>query len=215
MYSYKISAKFFCRVFFIALLLIMALFFSACYGTSRLFSGQPVRSQTATNLAMGQNQTAQGHLDFKILTIKSPMFQYYDYALLRNEEDNTIIELFHLGNNIGNIKISKNRICFMNDCAPKWTTVKRFFGKVSYPNMLEDILNGRDIFKSKGKMVGPNNATIQRFQQSGQVIYYERTQGHILFRNLSNGFILALDEYIDPAKQYDGIDYEDMQYDPN
>ncbi|RDU74535.1 hypothetical protein CQA57_00330 [Helicobacter anseris] len=176
---------------------LVILFFSSCAGTKNLFTNKPVR---------GQKQIAKEELpppDFKLLFIKSPKFSYYDYALLRIQDDAIYIELFKLGQNIGNISIFDTKICFMNDCAPKWPSAKEFFGKVAYANLFDDILLGKDIFDGKGKMVGEGNAIIQRFQQSGQIIYYERKQGHILFQNLSTGVTISLDDYVDPSKQYE------------
>lgn len=177
--------------------LALVVFLSACTGTKNFFTDKPIK---------GFKEVKKEDLpapDFKLLFIKSPKFNYYDYALLRIHEGNIIIELFKLGQNIGNITIEKSKICFMNDCAPKWPSAKEFFGKVAYDSLFDDILLGRDIFEGKGKMVGEDNATIQRFQQSGQILYYERKAGHILFKNLSTGVIISLDDYIDPSKQYE------------
>lgn len=178
-------------------LALVILFFSACTGAKNLFTNQPVRAQKK---AIKEDLPPP---DFKLLFIKSPKFTYYDYALLRTQDDDIIVELFKLGQNIGNISVFKNKICFMNDCAPKWPSAKEFFGKVAYADLFDDILLGRDIFDGKGKMVGEGNATIQRFQQSGQIIYYERKQGHTLFQNLSTGVTISIDDYIDPSKQYE------------
>lgn len=183
---------------------VLAFLLSACYGANRLFTGQPIRP-----IPQVKQDQPSSPPDFKILTIKSPIFTYYDYALIRTQDNALVIELFKLGNNIGNITIGKDKICFMNDCAPKWPAAKKFFGKVAYRDMFDDIIMGRDIFRGKGKMVGADNATIQRFQEGGEILFYERKEGHILFRNLSNGFVLAIDDYVDPAKQYDIIDDDD------
>ncbi|WP_145980446.1 hypothetical protein [Helicobacter mustelae] len=177
------------------------LFFAACTPTKKFFTNQPIGTQK-------QNPRIDISTppDFKLVYIKSPLFNYYDYALIRTNEKlehtDIFVELFKLGKNIGNIAITKNQICFMNDCAPKWPASKSFFGKVAYANLFDDIIMGRDIFNGKGKMINSDGALVQRFQQSGQVIYYERKKDHILFQNLSNGVILSIDKYIDPAKQY-------------
>lgn len=196
------------RALFILMTLALAFFLSACYEANRLFSGQPIHPAPQ---AKPQPTTPP---DFKILAIKSEIFTYYDYALVRTQGDDIIIELFKLGNNVGNITIGKDSICFMNDCSPKWPATKKFFGKVAYRDMFNDIIIGRDIFRGKGKMVGPNDTTIQRFQEGGQVLFYERRKGHILFRNLSNGFMLSIDDYVDPAKQYDITDDDDSTTQP-
>ncbi len=176
-------------------LILAVLFLNACTGAKNFFTDKPIKG-------FKQVKEELPPPDFKLLLIKSPKFNYYDYALLRFDEANIMIELFKLGQNIGNITIEKSKICFMNDCALKWPSAKEFFGKVAYGDLFDDIILGRDIFDGKGKMVGEDNALIQRFQQSGQIIYYERKKGHILFKNLSTGVIISLDDYVDPAKQY-------------
>ena len=188
------------KIFKTFLGILAILFLNSCAGTHRFFTDQPVRQLPEKSPA------PQTPVNFKLLTIKSPVMTYYDYALLRKEEDRIVIELFKLGNNIGNISIFKNKICFMADCAPKWPSAKKFFGSVSYGDLFDDIILGKDIFKGKGKMVGAQNTTIQRFQENGQIIYYEHRDGHILFRNMNTGMMIQLDDYIDPAKQYDITD---------
>lgn len=182
--------------------ILIAFFLVSCAGTKKFFTNQPVRAhKQAPQIDISTPP------DFKIIYIKSPTFNYYDYALIRTEENvdytNIMVELFKLGKNIGNITITKNQICFMNDCAKKWPASKNFFGKVAYANLFDDIILGKDIFGGKGKMINTDGALVQRFQQSGQIIYYLRKQDHILFQNLNTGVIISIDKYIDPAKQYD------------
>ncbi|MDU7693635.1 MAG: hypothetical protein E7K04_05280 [Helicobacter sp.] len=175
-------------------LLFVVIFLSACSQTGRLFTDAPV-----SNLDI--EDAPKRSVEFKLLYIKSPTISYYDYSILRTSRDGTIIlELFKLGRNFGNITIAKNTICFLNDCAPKWPASKRFFGKVAYGNLFDDILLSRDIFEGKGRAVATDGSSIQRFQQSGQIIYYQRTKNGVLFRNLTNGVIISLEKYIDPSK---------------
>lgn len=185
--------------------ILIAFFLVSCSGTKKFFTDQPLRTQK-----QNPKEDISVPPDFKIVYIKSPTFNYYDYALIRTDErvdyTDIMVELFKLGKNIGNITITKNKICFMNDCAPKWPASKNFFGKVAYANLFDDIILGNDIFNGKGKMINADGTIIQRFQQSGQVIYYERKLNHILFQNLNTGVIISIDKYIDPAKQYDTED---------
>lgn len=188
-----------------ALLIVSALIFTACASTVRLFTDEPIG-----RLDLEDKPALQ--VDFKLLYIKSPIISYYDYALTRTDRNGTItVELFKLGKNFGNITIGKDAICFLNECAPKWPTSKKFFGKVAYADLFDDIILKRDIFEGKGKIIGRDHSTIQRFTQSGQVIFYQRTKTGVVYRNLSNGVTLSLEEYIDPSKPRDPDDTSTVQ----
>lgn len=187
------------------LLLVSALFLAACSPAVRLFTDKPVGE-----LDLEDKPALQ--VDFKLLYIKSPIISYYDYALTRTNRDGTItVELFKLGKNFGNITIGSDVICFLNECAPKWPTSKKFFGKVAYAKLFDDIILKRDIFDGKGKIIGRDHSIIQRFTQSGQVIFYQRTKTGVLYRNLSNGVTLSLEQYIDPSKPKDPDDTSTVQ----
>lgn len=181
------------RIFFAGFWTIFAIFWSGCAPTKKFFTDEPISDQ---NIEDAPRKKA----DFKLLYIKSPQISYYDYALIRSDREGTIVlELFKLGKNFGNITVAKNTICFLNDCAPKWPSSKKFFGKVAYGDLFDDILLARDIFEGKGRVTGKNGAITQRFTQSGQVIFYERTKSGVLFRNLTNGVVISLETYVDPS----------------
>ena len=71
---------------------VLAFLLSACYGASRLFSGQPIRP-----IPQAKQDQPSSPPDFKILTIKSPIFTYYDYALIRTQDNALVIELSAVG----------------------------------------------------------------------------------------------------------------------
>lgn len=132
---------------------------------------------------------------FKILQIQSPQFSFYDFATILYKKKQTEITLYKLGKPVGKIIIKEKEICFNTDCAGKWSAAKNFFGAVSYGNLFEDILFMRDIFEGKGKRVEKDNTMIQWFVKNEQEIYYERTQDYTLFRNLSTGVTLGIQDY--------------------
>ena len=134
--------------------------------------------------------------DIKLLYINTAPFQFYDYARLNTYKSGLIkLELFKYGNTIGSIRIKAGRMCVLTECSYKWPISKKFFGAVSYGGLFEDIMFARDIFGGKGKQVGPNGIVVQRFQQSGEMIYYERSPGHTLFKNMTTGVTIGLDDY--------------------
>lgn len=136
---------------------------------------------------------------FKLVYIKTAMFRFYDYGILEVEPKEIRLELFKLGKSIGSIRVKRSEICFLNDCAPKWPAAKNFFGKVSYGDLFDDILLSKDIFDGIGKQIAPDGGVIQRFQKSGEIFFYERKPGHTLFRNMSTGVAISIDDYVDPS----------------
>lgn len=141
----------------------------------------------------------------KLLYINTAPFKFYDYARLNTYKSGLVkLELFKYAQTIGSIRIKAGRMCVLTECSYKWPISKKFFGKVSYGDLFEDILFARDIFGGKGKQVGPNGIAVQRFQQSGEMIYYERKPGHTLFKNMTTGVTIGVDDYT-PLSPNNGI----------
>lgn len=152
----------------------------------------------AENVFTPQEQQPQNLItsNVKLLYINTAPFKFYDYARLNTYKSGLVkLELFKYAQTIGSIRIKAGRMCVLTECSYKWPISKKFFGKVSYGDLFEDILFARDIFGGKGKQVGPNGVAVQRFQQSGEMIYYERKPGHILFKNMSTGVTIGIDDY--------------------
>ncbi|RDU64890.1 hypothetical protein CQA53_07410 [Helicobacter didelphidarum] len=134
--------------------------------------------------------------DVKLLYINTAPFKFYDYARLNTYQSGLVkLELFKYAQTIGSIRIKAGRMCVLTECSYKWPISKKFFGAVSYGDLFEDIIFGRDIFGGRGKQVGPNGISVQRFQQSGEMIYYERQPGHTLFKNMTTGVTIGVDDY--------------------
>ncbi|PAF52521.1 hypothetical protein [Helicobacter sp. 13S00477-4] len=169
---------------------LLCLILASCASLGDFFLNKSPKESQKTNI---QTQTQKPK--FKLVYIKTAMFRFYDYGILDVEPNEIKLELFQLGKSIGSIRVKKTKICFLNDCAPKWPAAKNFFGKVSYGDLFDDILLGKDIFGGIGKQIGPNDAMIQRFQKSGEIIFYERKPGHVLFRNMSTGVAISIDDY--------------------
>lgn len=159
------------------------------------------------NVFTPQEQQPQNLItsDVKLLYINTAPFKFYDYARLNTYQSGLVkLELFKYAQTIGSIRIKAGRMCVLTECSYKWPISKKFFGAVSYGDLFEDILFGRDIFGGKGKQVGPNGVAIQRFQQSGEMIYYERKPGHTLFKNMSTGVTIGVDDYT-PLSPSNGV----------
>ncbi len=141
----------------------------------------------------------------KLIYINTAPFKFYDYARLNTYQSGLVkLELFKYAQTIGSIRIKAGRMCVLTECSYKWPISKKFFGKVSYGDLFEDILFARDIFGGKGKQVGPGGIAVQRFQQSGEMIYYERKPGHTLFKNMSTGVTIGVDDY-NPLSPDNGV----------
>lgn len=111
------------------------------------------------------------------------------------------LRIFKLGKVLGSFIVTKSEICYtdfnrIDDCAPKWVAARSFFGEVSYGELFEDIFQKKDIFYGRGKQVGANGAIIQIFSYGGERFYYERSKKRVYFRNLSNGVIVSIEDYI-------------------
>ena len=143
--------------------------------------------------------------EVKLLYINTAPFQFYDYARLNTYQSGLVkLELFKYAQTIGSIRTKAGRMCVLTECSFKWVISKKFFGAVSYGDLFEDIIFGRDIFGGKGKQVGPKGISIQRFVQSGEMIYYERSPGHTLFKNQTTGVTIGVDAY-EPLSPNNGV----------
>lgn len=134
--------------------------------------------------------------EIKLLYINTAPFKFYDYARLNTYQSGLVkLELFKYAQTIGSIRLKSGKMCVLTECSFKWVISKKFFGAVSYGDLFEDIVFGRDIFGGKGKQVAGKDIVVQRFQQSGEMIYYERQPGHILFKNMTTGVTIGVDSY--------------------
>lgn len=111
------------------------------------------------------------------------------------------LRVFKLGKFLGSFVVTKSEICYtdfdkIDDCAPKWVAARSFFGNVSYGELFEDIFLKKDIFDGQGKRVGTNGVEIQEFSYGGEKFYYERSQKRIYFKNISNGVIVSIEDYV-------------------
>ncbi|CRI35162.1 putative [Helicobacter heilmannii] len=133
---------------------------------------------------------------FKLIYIYTPVLRFYDYGTIgRTKEGDLELVLYKLSHRFGDIIIKKNYICFSGTCMAKWSAARDMFGKVSYGNLFDDIVLGRDIFHGLGKQIAPNGTLIQRFVENGQLIYYERTFGKTLFQNMTTGVAIVFEAY--------------------
>ena len=203
------KSRHFCQKLFSILgIVALAFFFTGCAkgALQDFFANRPVSKEGKTRQTKIQAQSTPKNTSKKLLYINSKMFRYYDYATFGvNDKQEIVIELFGAGKSIGNIEITKRKICILGDCVRKIPAAKRFFGKVSYGDLFDDILFGRDIFRAEGLVVEGNDAFVQRFQKNGEMIYYRRTKEGVLFKNTTTGVTLSLFNY-EPQKV---IDYEE------
>ncbi|WP_104726291.1 HP0838 family lipoprotein [Helicobacter felis] len=198
----------FSKTFFIALSL--GLFFAACghktpkpKKTSKHEKVSKPKPKKLSKQEQEQQRKAQeaearkkALEQFKLIYIYTPVFRFYDYGTIGHDlEGNVQLTLYKLSKKIGTITIKKSYLCFSSTCSPKWTAAKDMFGSVSYANLFDDIVLGHDIFKGVGKRIEPNGDLIQRFVQNGQVVYYERKPGKILFQNMSANIAVVIEQY--------------------
>lgn len=184
-------------------IVIFALFIIACAKDPEMQSKNqgnldPIHERGGSDIATLKEQAEQNILtsDVKLLYILTNNFRFYDYARLNTYKSGLIkIELFKYGQTIGSIRIKENKMCILTECSYSWPISKKFFGPVSYGDLFKDIIFRKPIFGGKGTQVGPNGVVIQRFQENGQIIYYEKNNIHSLFKNLSTGVVIAIDDY--------------------
>lgn len=171
------------------LCVVCAVLFSACAELSDSFS----------TLFQTGEQSPQEEIikptKFKILEIRSPQISFYDFSTITYKKKSTELKLYKLGKVVGSITIKPSSICFNEDCLGKWNAAKNFFGAVSYGDLFEDIIFGRDIFDGEGKGISPSGSIVQWFVKSGQEIYYERNDAYTIFQNKSNGVLIGIQKY--------------------
>lgn len=144
--------------------------------------------------------------ELKLILIKSQNIRFYDFGTLSVNYDGAggmriELRIFKLGKFLGSFVVTNSEICYTDfdkrdDCAPKWVAARSFFGNVSYGELFEDIFQKNDIFDAQGKRLEADGTIIQEFTYGGQKIYYERSQNRIYFKNLTNGVIVSIEDYI-------------------
>lgn len=137
---------------------------------------------------------------FKILLLDTPQVKFYDFASFKYSKNVLNVELYKLGRVASQMSITKSEVCMQKQCTSKWIAARQFFGKVSYANLFDDILAARDIFNGEGKRVSNDGAFVQWFIKGGQEFYYERAKNKLLFKNLSLGITIGIEDYI-PQKE--------------
>lgn len=148
--------------------------------------------------------------ELKLILIKSQNIRFYDFGTLsvesgdaeaKNENLRIELRVFKLGKFLGSFVVTKSEICYTDfdkrdDCAPKWVAARSFFGNVSYGELFEDIFQKNDIFEGQGKRLDANGTIIQEFTYGGERFYYERSAKRTYFKNLNNGVIVSIEDYI-------------------
>lgn len=176
----------------------VVLFFGACSSTSEgwnnflsMFNKQePVDPNALESLAHVSGS--------KLLLINTPVIKFYDLAVVRFSYYAIHVDLFQMGAPIGALEISKNEVCFQGECAPKSLVARKVFGEVSYGDLFDDIFFSADIFGGKGLRITKEGVLTQRFLLNNQEILYERTNEYTVFKNLTKGIVISIQNYSFP-----------------
>lgn len=176
----------------------VALFLGACSSTSQgwndflsMFNKQePVDPNSLESLAHVSGS--------KLLLINTPVIKFYDLAVVRFSYYAIHVDLFQMGAPIGALEISKNEVCFQGECAPKALVARKVFGEVSYADLFDDIFFSSDIFGGKGLRITKEGVLTQRFLLNNQEILYERTNEYTVFKNLTKGIVISIQNYSFP-----------------
>lgn len=176
----------------------VALFFNACSSSSEgwnnflsMFNKQePVDPNSLEALAHVSGS--------KLLLINTPVIKFYDLAVVRFSYYAIHVDLFQMGAPIGALEITKNDVCFQGECAPKSLTARKVFGEVSYGDLFDDIFFSADIFGGKGLRITKEGVLTQRFILNNQEILYERTAEYTVFKNLTKGIVISIQNYSFP-----------------
>lgn len=176
----------------------VALFLSACSSTSEGWNNflsmfdksQPVDPNSLESLAHVSGT--------KLLLINTPVIKFYDLAVVRFSYYAIHVDLFQMGAPIGALEISKNEVCFQGECAPKSLAARKIFGEVSYGDLFDDIFFSADIFGGKGLRITKEGVLTQRFLLNNQEILYERTNEYTVFKNLTKGIVISIQNYSFP-----------------
>lgn len=134
----------------------------------------------------------------KLLMINAPTIKFYDLAVVRVTYYAINIDLFQTGVPIGTLEITKNNVCFQGECAPKSLAAKKIFGTVSYGDLFDDIFLNNDIFNKKGLRIDKNGTLTQRFLLNNQEILYQRGADFTVFKNLTTGVVISIQDYVLP-----------------
>ncbi|WP_104713564.1 hypothetical protein [Helicobacter cetorum] len=178
-------------------LLVLALLITSC--AKHPFSKQTPKTREqikADEERKKRQETLEALRQFKLIYINTPVFRFYDYGTIKKDKSHNIeVTLYKFSQKVGDIFMTKHDICFSGRCSAKWLAARDLFGKVSYANLFDEIVLGRDIFKGLGKRYLTPDDVIQRFQKSGDIILYERKKGLISFQNLTKRIAIRIEQY--------------------
>lgn len=188
------------RIRQIFLALCLGAFLSACSSTQTKQGWENFLSFFAENPEIDPNSldALQNISGTKLLLLNTPTIKFYDLAVVRIFSYAIYVDLFQMGIPIGSLEITKSDVCFQGECAPKSLTARKIFGEVSYGELFDDIFLGNDIFQGRGMRISREGVLTQRFILNNQEILYERTADYIVFKNLSNGVSISIQNYVPP-----------------
>lgn len=133
---------------------------------------------------------------FKVLYVKSKIFNFYNFATIDKKDKNNVeILLYNNKKPFGKVKIRPNSVCFMGECSYAWPASKEFFGSVAYNQLFSQIVLGLPIFHGLGTLLQKDGVVVQRFIRDGQLIFYKVDKEEIIFQNFTNGIVISIKPY--------------------
>ena len=126
---------------------------------------------------------------YKII-IKTEDIAIADSGFVKKADGYKSIEIFTVGKLALHVELS-NDACINGYCTDRLDFNRRFFGYKHYTNLLDDILDKKEIYNGVGK-VETKNGFEQKIKTKQYDIVYRVTQNSIYFKDKTNHILIKL-----------------------
>lgn len=132
--------------------------------------------------------------DPKLILLATPGFRFNDTGFVKHYNDKISVEIYSIGQVMLVLEIRSDSICLNGECHSKARVNEEIFGsKVAYETLLEEVIEGKDIFKGEGKLT-EQGLIRQHLVSPDYDIVYERSLKGTLFRDRINKTALMIKE---------------------
>ncbi|MFK5882272.1 MAG: hypothetical protein QM482_08645 [Sulfurospirillum sp.] len=133
------------------------------------------------------------HINFSspyAIVIKTQNIAIADSGFVKKADGYKSVEIFSAGFLALHVEIG-NDACINGYCTDRLDFNKRFFGYRHYANLLDDILDGQEIYGGVGK-VGMKSGFEQKIKTKNYNIVYRVTDKRIYFKDKQNHILIKL-----------------------
>ncbi len=124
------------------------------------------------------------------IVIKTKDIAIADSGFIKKADNYKSIQIFSAGSLVLHVELT-NRACINGHCTSRLDFNERFFGYTHYPNLLDDILDKKEIYGGIDK-TKTEDGFEQNIKTKNYNIIYKVTNKSIYFRDKKNHILLKL-----------------------